>query len=52
MVIPDLTAQKHIENLKLISQFKNVEKVELLPYHNLAIEKYKLGLEKIGDKPR
>ncbi|NMA02217.1 MAG: pyruvate formate lyase-activating protein [Clostridia bacterium] len=56
VVIPDLTdSREHIENLKaFISQFKNVEKVELLPYHNLAIEKYRrLGLEYklAGTKP-
>lgn len=48
VVIPELTDSiEHIEKLKAtISQFKNVEKVELLPYHNLAMEKYQeLGLE-------
>lgn len=48
VVIPDLTdSREHLENLKAtILQFNNVEKIELLPYHNLAKEKYQeLGLE-------
>lgn len=48
VVIPGLTDSiEHIENLKtIIAKFNNVEKVELLPYHNLAMEKYQeLGIE-------
>ena len=35
-----------LELKKFISKLKNVEKVELLPYHTMAIDKYKkLGIE-------
>ncbi|MTI68947.1 MAG: pyruvate formate lyase-activating protein [Firmicutes bacterium] len=43
VVIPGLTdGEKHIDKLKkVIDGFNNVEKVELLPYHTLGINKYK-----------
>ena len=47
VVVPGITDSKeHMKNLKsLINTFKNIEKVELLPYHALAIEKYQeLGI--------
>lgn len=48
VVVPGITDSiEHIENMKtIIAQFNNVERVELLPYHNLAMEKYQeLGLQ-------
>lgn len=47
VVVPGITDTKeHMINLKnFISKFKNVQKVELLPYHNLGVNKYeKLGI--------
>ncbi|SFR55708.1 pyruvate formate-lyase-activating protein [Anaeromicropila populeti] len=44
VVIPDLTdSREHLVELKnYISQISNVEKVELLPYHLLGVNKYKV----------
>jgi pyruvate formate lyase activating enzyme len=47
VIIPNITDnEEYIYNFKkYISNISNVEKVELLPYHNMAINKYeKLGL--------
>lgn len=47
VVVPGMTdSPEHIMKLKeIISKIKNVEKVELLPYHTLGAEKYKkLGI--------
>ncbi|MDV3427840.1 MAG: pyruvate formate lyase-activating protein [Bacillota bacterium] len=47
VVVPGITdSEEHLINLsKIIKKIKNVEKVELLPYHTMAIEKYKkLGI--------
>jgi pyruvate formate lyase activating enzyme len=47
VVVPGMTdSPEHILKLKeIISKIKNVEKVELLPYHTLGAEKYKkLGI--------
>ncbi len=43
MVIPGITDSiEHITELsKLVKPIKNVEKVELLPYHTLGLDKYK-----------
>lgn len=43
VIVPDINDnEKYILNLKeYINKFKNVEKVELLPYHTMGIEKYK-----------
>ncbi|QXM07489.1 pyruvate formate-lyase-activating protein [Crassaminicella indica] len=43
VVVPGITDSKdHIKQLKnMIREFKNVEKIELLPYHNLGVNKYK-----------
>lgn len=43
VVVPNLTCGKeHILGLKrYVSSLKNVEKVELLPYHTMGIKKYK-----------
>ena len=48
VVVPGLTdGEEHIRELKeFISTLKNVEKVELLPYHVLGVNKY----EKMGIK--
>ena len=46
--------EKHVLELKsFISKLKNVERVELLPYHSMAKGKYaKLGLDyPLGDTP-
>lgn len=48
VVVPNLTDKKeHLEALaKEISEIDNVDKIQLLPYHNLGESKYdKLGLE-------
>lgn len=48
VVVPNLTDSKeHIEKLAgIIKNIKNVEKVELLPYHTLGVNKYdKLGIK-------
>jgi len=48
VVVPGLTdSPEHILKLKeIISKIKNVDKVELLPYHTLGAGKYqKLGLK-------
>lgn len=44
VVIPCITDSKeHIKKLnRIIKQFKNVEKVQLLPYHTLGVNKYKV----------
>jgi pyruvate formate lyase activating enzyme len=47
VVVPGITdSDEHIEKLKaIIKDIKNVEKVELLPYHTLGVQKYeKLGI--------
>lgn len=47
VVVPGITDSKeHIEKLKeIIKGIKNIEKVELLPYHTLGVQKYeKLGI--------
>lgn len=47
VVVPGLTdGEKHLEGLeKYLRTFKNVQKIELLPYHVLGVHKYKtLGL--------
>lgn len=47
VVVPGLTdGKEHIERLnKFIDEFGNVEKVELLPYHVLGVNKYrKMGI--------
>lgn len=47
VVVPGLTdGKEHIEKLnKFIDEFDNVEKVELLPYHVLGVNKYrKMGI--------
>ncbi|MCT4607286.1 MAG: pyruvate formate-lyase-activating protein [Marinisporobacter sp.] len=43
VIVPGITDDKeHIKNLKkVIKGFKDVEKIQLLPYHNLGINKYK-----------
>ena len=48
VIVPKINDnEKNILELKkFISKLKNVEKVELLPYHTMAIDKYKkLGIE-------
>ena len=48
VIVPGINdTEENIFNLKeFISKLKNVEKVELLPYHTMAIDKYKkLGLK-------
>ncbi|MBC2581012.1 pyruvate formate-lyase-activating protein [Clostridium sp. DJ247] len=48
VVVPGLTeVEEHIKKLaKIIKGIKNVEKVELLPYHTLGIDKYeRLGID-------
>jgi pyruvate formate lyase activating enzyme len=48
VVVPGITDSKeHIDKLaELIKKIKNVEKVELLPYHTLGVNKYdKLNIE-------
>ncbi|PAB60370.1 pyruvate formate-lyase-activating protein [Anaeromicrobium sediminis] len=44
VVVPGITdGEKHISELKeLISEFHNVEKIELLPYHTLGVNKYEI----------
>jgi pyruvate formate lyase activating enzyme len=43
VVVPGITnSEKHIKRLaNIIKNIKNVEKIELLPYHTLGVEKYK-----------
>jgi pyruvate formate lyase activating enzyme len=48
VVVPEITDSKeHIEKLKeIIKGIRNVEKVELLPYHTLGVQKYeKMGIQ-------
>lgn len=48
VVLPGVTdSEEHIRKLaRMIKAIKNVEKIELLPYHTLGVEKYKkLGLD-------
>lgn len=48
VVVPGITdSEEHIKKLaNIIKGIKNVEKIELLPYHTLGVEKYKkLGIE-------
>jgi pyruvate formate lyase activating enzyme len=48
VVVPGITnSEEHIKKLaKIIKGLNNVEKIELLPYHTLGVEKYKkLGIE-------
>lgn len=48
VVVPNITDSKeNIENIsKILKKYKNIEKVELLPFHKLCIEKYeKLGID-------
>lgn len=48
VVVPGKTdSEEHIKKLaKIIKGIKNVEKIELLPYHTLGVEKYKkLGID-------
>lgn len=42
VVVPNITDSKeHLQNLALIiSDIKNIEKIELLPYHTLGVNKY------------
>lgn len=55
VVVPGMTDTKaHMDDLaKIVKSIKNVEKIELLPYHTLGVEKYKkLGIKyKLGDVP-
>lgn len=43
VIVPGITDSKeHIKNLKkVIREFENIEKIQLLPYHNLGTNKYK-----------
>lgn len=48
VIVPGITdSEEHIRKLaQIIKGIKNVEKIELLPYHTLGIQKYKkLGLD-------
>ena len=53
VIVPSLNDdENHIKNLaNYIKNIKNVEKVELLPYHSMAKDKYKkLGIDyKLND---
>ena len=47
MVVPGITdSREHLIKLsKIIKRINNVEKIELLPYHTMAVDKYKkLGI--------
>ncbi len=48
VVVPGITdSEEHIKKLaSIIKSIKNIEKVELLPYHTLGVEKYnKMGIQ-------
>lgn len=48
VIVPGITdSEEHIKKLAhIIKNIKNVEKIELLPYHTLGVEKYdKMGIE-------
>ncbi|WP_432667376.1 pyruvate formate-lyase-activating protein [Wukongibacter baidiensis] len=44
VVVPGITdSEDHMNKLKkIIEQFENVDRIELLPYHTLGVQKYKL----------
>lgn len=47
VIVPEVndTKENIIELKKILETFKNIKKIELLPYHNMAIDKYeKLGI--------
>lgn len=48
VVVPKITdSEEYIQDLnKIIKKFKNVEKIELIPYHTLGVDKYSaMGIE-------
>lgn len=48
VIVPGITdSEEHIRKLsEIIKHLKNIEKVELLPYHTMGVQKYdKMGLE-------
>ena len=47
VLVPGLTSdrEKLLQTKKYLDQFPNIKRIEVLPYHNLALEKYqKLGI--------